>query len=268
MSVVAKIAVHVFRDSIRDKVLYNLVLFAVLMISASYLIGQLTAGQDVKIIKDLGLSATSIFGLFIAIFIGIGLVSKEVRRRSIYTILSKPVRRHEVILGKYAGLVLTLAVNLAIMTAAVYAVLGYMSLTESEEFKRGWEAPAADPAMLVAFLLILVQLMLVTAIALFFSTFSSPLFAAVMTSALYVAGHFNADLRAVHEVVGSSVVGGAATGMSYVLPDLAALNVTAQVVHAQPVGLEYVVATGGYAALYIGVLLVGAMFLFSRRDFV
>ena len=218
--------------------------------------------------KTWGLSATSIFGLFIAIFIGVGLVSKEVGRRSIYTILSKPVRRHEVILGKYVGLVLTLAVNVAIMTAAVYAVLGYLSLTESEEFKRGWDAPATDPAMLVAFLLILVQLMLVTAIALFFSTFSSPLLAAVMTGALYVAGHFNADLRSVHEFVDSALVGSVATGVSYVLPDLASFNVTAEVVHAQSVGLAYVVMICGQAAAYIGVLLVGAMFVFSRRDFV
>src|SRR3990167_4079090 len=127
MSVVPLIAIHVFRESVRDKVLYNLVFFAVVLIAASYLIGQLTAGQDVKIIKDLGLASTSVFGLFIAIFIGIGLVSKEVERRSIYSLLAKPVRRHELILGKYAGLVVTLVVNLSVMAAAFYLVLGYMS---------------------------------------------------------------------------------------------------------------------------------------------
>src|SRR6184192_3016943 len=104
----AAIAVNVFRESVRDKVLYNLVLFAVLLMAASYLIGQLTAGQDVKIIKDLGLAAMSIFGLFIAVFIGIGLVSKEVERRSIYSLLAKPVQRHHIVVGKYCGLVLTL----------------------------------------------------------------------------------------------------------------------------------------------------------------
>ena len=154
--------------------LYNLVLFAVLLIAASYLIGQLTAGQDVKIIKDLGLGATQVFGLFIAVFIGIGLVSKEVERRSIYSLLAKPVRRHELILGKYAGLVITLAVNIAVMAVAMYAVLGYMAWVESEEFRQSWEAPATDPAMLLAIFLIFVQMTLVTAIALFFSTFSSP----------------------------------------------------------------------------------------------
>ena len=111
----ALIAVNVFRESVRDKVLYNLVAFAILLIGASYLIGQLTAGQDVKIIKDLGLAATSVFGLFIAIFIGIGLVSKEVEKRSIYSLLAKPISRPQLVLGKYAGLLLTLAVNLSIM---------------------------------------------------------------------------------------------------------------------------------------------------------
>src|SRR5262245_24924535 len=115
MRAVGLIAVNVFRESVRDKVLYNLVFFAVLLMAASYLIGQLTAGQDVKIIKDLGLAATSVFGLFIAVFIGIGLVSKEVERRSIYSLLAKPVDRRQVVIGKYLGLVLTLAVNIAIM---------------------------------------------------------------------------------------------------------------------------------------------------------
>src|SRR6476659_8207142 len=114
------VAVNVFRESVRDRVPYNLVLFALLLIASSYLLGQLTAGQDVKIIKDLGLSATSLFGLFIAIFIGIGLVSKEVERRSIYALLSKPISRPQFVLGKYAGLVLTLAVNVAVMSIALY----------------------------------------------------------------------------------------------------------------------------------------------------
>src|SRR6267142_1314410 len=98
MRATALMAVNVFRESVRDKVLYNLVAFAILLIGASYLIGQLTAGQDVKIIKDLGLAATSVFGLFIAIFIGIGLVSKEVEKRSIYSLLAKPISRSQLVL--------------------------------------------------------------------------------------------------------------------------------------------------------------------------
>jgi len=267
MGAVKKIAGHAFLESVRDRVLYNLVLFAVLMISASYLIGQLTAGQDVKIMKDVGLSAASVFGLFIAVFIGIGLVSKEVEHRSIYSVLSKPVRRHEVILGKYLGLVLTLAVNLAIMAVAFYAVLGYMAATESEEFKRGWEASATDPAMLKAFVLIFVKLMLVTAIALFFSTFSSSILSAALTFAVYVVGHFNADLRTVGDVIDAPAVATLAAGVSYVLPDMSAFDVSADIVHAQPVTAGYMILTSGYALVYIACLLLGAVFVFSRRDF-
>ena len=119
------IALSVFRESVRDKVFYNLLLFAVILVGASLLVGKTTAGQDLKIIKDLGLAATSLFGLFIAVFVGIGLVSKEVERRSVYSLLSKPVRRSDLVLGKYLGLVLTLLVNVAVMALALYALLGY-----------------------------------------------------------------------------------------------------------------------------------------------
>ncbi len=118
VGVIGTIAANVFKESVRDKVLYNLVFFAVLLIAVSYLLSQLTAGQDIKIIKDFGLAAMSLFGLFIAVFIGIVLVSKEVEKRSIYALLAKPIRRHEVVIGKYFGLVLTLLVNLAVMAVA------------------------------------------------------------------------------------------------------------------------------------------------------
>ena len=153
------------------------------------------------------------------------------------------------------------------MVVAVYAVLGYISVTESEEFKRGWEAPATDPAMLTAFFLIFVQLMLVTAIALFFSTFSGSIVAAGLTFGLYIAGHFDADLRGLEDVVDAPIAGFVAKALSYVLPDLVAFDVSADVVHAQPVTVGYVLLTVGYGFAYIGALLVAAMAVFSRRDF-
>jgi ABC-type transport system involved in multi-copper enzyme maturation permease subunit len=264
---VSRVAISVFRESVRDRVPYNLVLFAVLLISSSYLIGQLTAGQDIKIIKDLGLSATSVFGLFIAIFIGIGLVSKEVERRSIYALLAKPVSRPQFIAGKYSGLVLTLAVNVAVMTIAMYAVLGYMTWRETPEFKAGWDAPGVDPALLKAILLIFLQLMLVTAIALFFSTFSSPLLSASLTLGLYVVGQFNADLRNFDQVVDSQVAVWFARGLYHLVPDLSAFDIKMQVVHGLPVSASYIAMTAGYAALYIAALLLASTFIFSRRDF-
>ncbi len=267
MGAVRYIALNVFRESVRDKVLYNLVFFAVLLMSASYLIGQLTAGQDVKIIKDLGLAAMSVFGLFMAVFIGIGLVSKEVERRSVYGLLSKPLRRHEFIIGKYFGLVLTLAVNVAIMTAAYYLVLAYMSWMELENVKATWEVPATDPALLKAIFLIFVELCLITAVALFLSTFSSPILSAVLTFGLYVVGHFNADLKNFEAVVNSKTAAYLARTVYYVLPNLAPFDVKADLVHAQPVPWSYVAFTTGYGLVYIVMLVLAAMFVFSRRDF-
>jgi ABC-type transport system involved in multi-copper enzyme maturation permease subunit len=267
MRATAAIAANVFRESIRDKVLYNLVFFAILLIAGSYLIGQLTAGQDVKIIKDLGLSATSIFGLFIAVFIGIGLVSKEVERRSIYALLAKPIHRHQLLLGKYGGLVLTLAVNVAVMATALYVVLAYMTWGVSADFARAWDAPALDPALLEAVALIFVELTLVTAIALFFSTFSTPMLSAALTLGLFVAGHFSGDLRNFQQVLNSPAAARLARGLYWVLPNLAQFDIKADVVHGQTVPLGYLAMSIGYAALYIAMLLAVSSFIFARRDF-
>jgi ABC-type transport system involved in multi-copper enzyme maturation permease subunit len=264
---VGLVALNAFRESVRDKVLYNLVLFAMLLIGASFLIGQLTAGQDIKIIKDLGLAATSIFGLFMAIFIGIGLVSKEVERRSIYSLLAKPIRRYQVVLGKYAGLLLTLAVNLSIMSIALYALLAYMAWILGPEAAKSPEAPALDPRLLHAIVLTFVELAVVTAIALFFSTFSTPMLSAALTFGLVIAGRFSGDLRNFNQVVESPAAARLAEGLYWILPNLASFDVRTQVVHGQAVPGGYMMLTIAYGLLYIAALLVPATLVFSRRDF-
>src|SRR5204863_3957284 len=130
-----------FREAVRDKMMYSLVAFAILLIGTSYIVGELTAGQDVKIIKDLGLSSIGVFGLFMAIFIGIGLVSKEVERRSVYAVLAKPIRRGDLVLGRYLGLVLTLVVNIAVMSVALYGLLAYLGWRLPENAKLALDSP-------------------------------------------------------------------------------------------------------------------------------
>jgi ABC-type transport system involved in multi-copper enzyme maturation permease subunit len=267
MRAVVRIAVSVFRESVRDKVLYNLVFFAILLIAASVLLGQLTAGQEVKIIKDLGLSAMSVFGLFIAVFIGIGLVSKEVERRSIYALLAKPISRAQFVLGKYCGLVLTLAVNLTVMAVALYAVLAVTEWSTAEAVRRAWEAPALDLRLAKAMLLIFAQLALITGVALLLSTFSSPLLSAALTFGLFVVGHFNQDLRNFEQVVDLRPLAWILRGLYYLLPNLSPFDVKALVVHAQPVPWGYIAATFAYALAYIAALLAAATWIFSRRDF-
>ena len=264
---VARIAANVFKESVRDKVLYSIVLFAVIVIAASLLLGQLTAGQEVKIIKDLGLAAISLFGHFIAIFIGIGLVSKEVERRSIYALLAKPMSRAELVLGKYCGLVSTLTVNVVVMTAALVVVLAIYGATVEPQIRNTWEAPAVDPALATAAFLTLVELAVVTAIAICFSTFTSPVLAAAFTVGLVIAGQFSADLKNFEHIVDNHAATWLLNALYYVLPNLAPFDVKAQVVHAQPVTPTYVLLTTGYGALYVSALLALATLFFSRRDF-
>jgi ABC-type transport system involved in multi-copper enzyme maturation permease subunit len=263
----AWIAINGFREAVRDKVMYSLVAFAVLLIIASYAIAQLTAGQDVKILKDLGLSAIAIFGLFMAIFIGIGLVSKEVERRSIYALLAKPLRRADLVLGKYFGLVLTLLVNITVMTVALYLVLAYLGWRATESEKLAREAPLLDPALLKAITLTLVQLMIVTATALFFSTFSTPILSAALTFGVYVAGFFSTDLRNFDQIVDSPVARTLARALYYVLPNLSSFDVSAQIVHGVHVGWKYMAVTMAYGFVYIAILLTISVTIFSRRDF-
>ena len=234
--VLPAIALNVFRESVRDHVFYNLLLFAVLLVGASVLVGQMTAGQDVKIIKDLGLAATSLFGLFIAVFVG----HRPRVEGSRAAQRLQPARRSRCggpswCSASTSGLALTLLVNVAVMAVVLYLLLAYMHWTAPPNLRAAWEAPAVDPALLKAFLLIYVQLLLVTAIALFFSTFSSPMLSAVLTFGLYVIGHFNADLKHFDAIVTSAPLVWLLRALYYLLPNLAPFDVTAQVVHGQPV---------------------------------
>ena len=268
MKAIAAIAVNVFRESVRDKVLYNLVLFAILLIGASYLLGQLTAGQDVKIIKDLGLSATSVFGLFIAVFIGIGLVSKEVERRSVYSLLPKPIHRYQLIVGKYAGLALTLVVNLAIMTLALYVRAALHGVgratrpcsgpgTRRRSTRRCSRRSRSSSS----------NLLIVTAIALFFSTFSTPMLSAALTFGLFVVGHFSADLRNFDQVVDSPAAAWLARARLLGAAQSRAVRRQGAGRPRTARAVGYLALTMAYAALYIAMLLVVAVFVFSRRDF-
>ncbi len=267
MSAVGLVALAVFRESVRDRVPLAIVGFGVLLVLASYLIGQMTAGQDVKIIKDLGLAALHVLGLLIAVFIGVGLVAKEVERRSIYSLIVRPLTRERFLLGKFLGLAMTLAVNLAAMCAAFYAVLWYQQLTASAAQQSVWPAPAADPRLLIAVVLIYAELMIVTAVTLFWSTFTGPLTAVLLTLALWVTGHFNADLRHFEDVVDAPAAAAIAKVLYYVLPNLAPFNLKAEVVHGVPIAASHVGLTLAYAVVYVAILLLGAMAIFRRRDF-
>ncbi len=166
---IVHIASNTFREAVRDRVLYNLIVFAVLMSGASILVGQISIDIERLVVINLGLTAVSLFGMVIAIFIGIGLVSKEIEKRTLYTVLSRPVRRWEFIVGKFFGLAGTLVVNTFFMAIGVFAALLYVS--HHFQKRDGW--------VLVALYFIILQFLIITALTLFFSSFSSPLLSAV-----------------------------------------------------------------------------------------
>lgn len=263
------VAWHVFKESVRDRVLYGIAAFAALLVAVSLLIGQLSAGEDVKIVKDLGLATIEVAGLLMTVFIGVGLVSREIDRRSIFSLLAKPVDRWELVVGKYAGLVLTLLVNVLAMAAALYLVLAYLDWQSLPVERRAWDAPACDPRLMVAVVMIVLELALLTAVALFFSTFSSSgLVSIVFTIGVYVSGLFSADLRGFGDIVDvSSTVAAVVGAIGWIVPAFSAFDVKAEVVHGFHVPARLVWLNLAYAALYITGLLAGAVALFSRREF-
>src|SRR5215831_10994735 len=188
------IALNTFRESARDRALYNLALLAILMIVAAVVMGRIAAGQETRIIIDLGLSAMTVFGVLIAILLGIGLVSKEIENGAIANILSKPVHRSEFILGKYFGLCLTLFASVAAPAAAIALALIYAQGGVAASQLRLW------PAVWMIFL----ELAIITAVALLFSCFSSPALSAMFALLIFLIGRWSPDLKLFAETSGSA----------------------------------------------------------------
>lgn len=263
------VAWHVFKESVRDRILYGIGAFALLLVAAAVLIAQITAGQDVKIIKDLGLSVIELAGVLMTIVIGVGLVAREIDRRSIFALLAKPLPRHEFIVGKYLGLVLTVMVNVAGMAVALYLMLVYARLQMTEAQQLALDAPVVDPRLLLVLSMIAVELALLTAVALFFSTFSSSaLLSIVFTVGVFVTGLLSSDLRHFGDIVDVSPgVAWLVEGIGWIVPAFSAFDIKAQVVHGLSLPSGFVVSTLVYAGLYIAAILVAAVVLFSRREF-
>ncbi len=255
MTRVGSISFNTFREAVRDRVLYNLIFFALLLVGAALLFGQISIGIERIVLVNLGLTAISIFGIVIAIFIGIGLVSKEIDKRTLYTVLARPVRRWEFILGKFFGLVATLVVNTFFMAIGFFAALLYLV----HRFQRN------DGYLLVAIYFIILQFVIVTALALLFSSFSSPLLSAVFAFSIFIIGAFAEDLRN----FAGMTHGPAryfAIGLAHLVPNFAALNVISSVAHDQPVAAALILYNTLYALLYSAAAIAAASIIFERRN--
>jgi ABC-type transport system involved in multi-copper enzyme maturation permease subunit len=254
---VAAIARNTFREAVRDRVLYNLVLFVLLLTGGAIFLGELSAAQESKIIVDMGLSAMLMFGVFIAIFVGVGLVYKEIERRTVYAIFSKPVGRGEFLLGKYLGLCLTLAVNVAVMGAGVTLALLYVGGGWSPLVLNIWPAVA----------LVYVELMILVAVALLFSSFSSPALSALLTFFVFVIGHFSADLKTFAATVGGTGARLLFGALYYLLPNLSHYAYITAASHGRTPTPAAFLGALLYGLVYIAVLLAAATLVFKRRNF-
>jgi ABC-type transport system involved in multi-copper enzyme maturation permease subunit len=252
MRAVLPVAANTFRETVRERVLYNLVFFAILMTLSGVLLRQISIHEDEKIIKDIGLAAIDVFGSIIALFIGVGLVSKEIERRSLYPLLAKPLTRDELILGKFLGLCFTLAINVAVMTLGLWATL--------------WVSSGGfDLTLLKAVVPIYAGLVLTVAIALLFSSLSSSVLAAVCTFGVIVAGRYSDVILNMREVI-EDVPAWLIRAAYYALPNFRNFDLKTHVVYGDPVGWDAIGGIITYAAVYAAVVLGLAMLSFRRRE--
>jgi ABC-type transport system involved in multi-copper enzyme maturation permease subunit len=252
------IALNTFRENRRDKVLYNLMGFALIMIAASLVMGQLSIAERKKMTIDLSLSSISIIGVIIAVFLGISLVSKEIEKKTIYTLLAKPVERYLFILGRYSGLMITIAINVVIMSAVFALTLRASGGANERNF---------DWPILQAVILIYVELAIITAAAIFFSTFSSPTLAAIFTIGFFLAGRFTSGVSALFGQ-GNAFAKKAAQALEIIIPDLTNYVRIDQALYSNGLPPELFLKSIAVGALTASLFLVLAIAVFQRRDFV
>lgn len=249
------IAKNAFREAVRDRILYNLIVFVLLITAAAVLLGDLTAGQESHVIINLGLSAILIFGVFIAIFVGVSLVWKEIEKKTVYSIFSKPIGRGEFIVGKYLGLCATLFVNVLVMGTGLSLALFYVG---GRQFLAGvWAA-----VMLIFF-----ELTIITAVAIMFSSFSTPALSALLTFLIFVIGHFSSSMLELATALGSRTATIVFTLIYYLLPNLSNFSFISNTANGQTA--PFAMLAGGliYAVAFNMILIAITVVVFSRRNF-
>lgn len=249
------IAFNTFREAVRDRVLYNLVLFVLLITASAIFLGELTAGQEARTIVNFGLSAILLFGTFISIFVGVSLVSKEIEKRTVYAIFSKPIGRSEFIIGKYFGLCLTLLVNVLIMGVGVSLALLYVGGKDLVFSIWG------------AIFLIFLELSILTAVAILFSSFSSPALSALLSFFVFIIGHFSASLNELAKNLGSAFAKLFFGTIYYLVPNLSFYSFISNSAHGDFPPSSMIFGSLAYAIVYIAILLTLTVLIFSRRNF-
>jgi len=253
MRAIRAIAVNTFREAIRDRILYLFIGFAIIMVISTKLFGMLTVGDESKIVKDIGLAAMQFFSMLIAVMMSMLLISREVDNRTVFNILSKPVRRWQFILGKYLGLVAIVAVNLLLITV----ILVVMVLIYTGQF---------DPMLVFAAFMTMLEMSVVAAFATLFAVLTRPILGSLMTLAMFIVGHTSADLWMLTRHLPGTFTRAVITVVYYLVPNLERFNFKTEVVHdlaIQPAAVGWAVV---YASAFVAVLLFLAALRFQTKD--
>ncbi|MBA3858105.1 MAG: hypothetical protein C0507_14465 [Cyanobacteria bacterium PR.3.49] len=254
------IALNTFRETVRDRILYALILFAAIVTVLGIVLGSLSVGQDIRILKDIGLAAISFIGGIIAVFAGTNLVYKEVERRTIYLIFTKPVSGWQFVLGKYIGLCLCVAVMVAAMGAFLVVVI--TAASGSVGFVEQLRQMGQELA------LIYLELLFVTALATFFSTFSTPVMSVLFTLAIWLAGHLGDSLIELGKLTQNPVLSQFLSVIFYCLPDFAGLTrIRGHLLYGTVPGIEVLTYLVTYVFAYVLMLLVLAAIVTERKEF-
>jgi ABC-type transport system involved in multi-copper enzyme maturation permease subunit len=259
------VARNTFREAVRNKVLYSLLVFALALIVSSLALGELSVHEEARTVRDVGLFGVDLFGVLIAVFVGVNLLYKELALKTVYTILSKPIARWEFVLGKWLGVMATLTVQVAVMGAVLALTLALFCPGGSE---------SVDPALLGALWLLLVNVTIVSSLAMLFSSFSSPFLSGVFSLGVFVLGRTVPDVRALADRLGGAA-GAGLRSLCAVLPNLHLYSPSSTIPGAEQalasssfMGPSYIGWATGYGLGYSALVLALAMFIFARRDFV
>jgi ABC-type transport system involved in multi-copper enzyme maturation permease subunit len=257
LSRIVVIARNVFLEVIRDRILYLIALFALLMVAASFLLPEVSAGAQDKITLDLGLAGIHLLSVIVAVFVGTGLVNKEIEKRTVLVLIAKPVSRAEFLIGKHLGLSAVLAVLIAALAAIFLAVVAF----------NGIEFPLQSVLISIAFMFL--EVVLLTAVAIMFGVFTSSLLATLLTFATYLMGHLTQDLVALGELSENPALQRVTNGLFLVLPDLERLNLRNEAIYGMQLLPDHLTMLSNvlYGLIYTALLLTIAILIFSRRQF-
>lgn len=251
------IARNVFLEVVRDRILYIVGVFGLVMVMAIALLPEIAAGTENKLILDTGLAAINLLSLFVVVFIGTGLINKEIEKKTVLVLIAKPVSRLEFILGKHLGLSLVMAVLIASLTAVMLGLLALGSV------------PFQLNLMLLAVLFMFLEMVLLIAAAMMFGVVTSTVLATLMTLAIFAVGHETRNILELDKIAESENFRRIAEGLFLVLPDLERLNLKNEIANgfvAPPSG-GGLLENAAYGLIYTALLLTVTVAIFERRQF-